>query len=45
MFPEGAARGWTMSEIDQMDVHFFDELLKDRSESPQETEQYLSEVW
>ncbi len=39
--------GWTMSQIDEMDVHFFDDLmlLDDDELQPQEKEVYLSEIW
>lgn len=35
---------WTLSEIDQMDVHFFYDLFSD-FEEPQEEEVYLSDIW
>lgn len=36
-----------MSQIDEMDVHFFDDLmlLDDDELQPQEKEVYLSEIW
>lgn len=38
--------GWTMSEIDQMDVRFFDEVMMvDEEIQPQQKEVYLSDVW
>lgn len=48
--------GWTMSDIDQMDVHFFDALfsedvqkaeeeIKKDAKNPQDKEQYLSDIW
>ncbi|GIO22427.1 hypothetical protein [Oceanobacillus sp. J11TS1] len=48
--------GWTMSDIDQMDVHFFDALFSERvqkaeeeiktnAKNPQDKEQYLSDIW
>ena len=44
MFPESPYKtGWTMSEIDQMDVHFFDEMFSENI--PQEPEVYLSAIW
>ncbi|WP_099157269.1 hypothetical protein [Virgibacillus ndiopensis] len=52
MFPEPTplangqvvkGREWTMAEIDQLDVHFFYELLGEDSES--ERDQYLSDIW
>lgn len=36
---------WTLSEIDNMDVHFFYELLETEEMQPQEEEVYLSEIW
>lgn len=45
MFPQQThSPKWTMTEIDQMDVHFFYELM-DGEETPQEKEVYLSDVW
>ncbi|CDO03096.1 hypothetical protein BN988_01596 [Oceanobacillus picturae] len=37
--------GWTMSQIDEMDVHFFNDLFGEEAESQQEKEVYLSAVW
>lgn len=34
--------GWTMSEIDQMDVHFFNDLMSDQ-QIPEE-EVYLNDI-
>lgn len=35
-----------MSQIDEMDVHFFNELMMvEDNEQPQEKEEYLSDVW
>jgi len=53
MFPEPINAGysvispnkWTMAEIDQLDVHFFYELMETESFKPQEEEVYLSDVW
>lgn len=46
MFPKNGAPRWTMSEIDQMDVHFFYELLEElEHDKTQEKEVYLSDVW
>lgn len=48
MFPKSPyAPKWTMSQIDEMDVHFFNELMSemDEVETAQEREVYLSEVW
>jgi len=45
MFPAKAnAPKWTMTEIDQLDVHFFMELMGHESEGPQEKEVYLSDI-
>ncbi|ARK32128.1 hypothetical protein BkAM31D_21040 [Halalkalibacter krulwichiae] len=44
MFPENGQVGWTMSQIDEMDVHFFDSLFAEE-QIPQEKEVYLSDVW
>lgn len=44
MFPESPYKtGWTMSQIDEMDVHFFDEMFSENI--PQEKEVYLSAIW
>lgn len=43
MFPNNQT-GWTMSQIDEMDVHFFNDLM-DLEETEQEQDVYLSEVW
>lgn len=64
MFPEPSPiyggeikrTGWTMSEIDQMDVHFFDDLFSEdvqkaetevteHAKKPQEKEHYLGDIW
>ena len=52
MFPKKeGARMWTITEIDQMDSHFFYELLneidllEDHEEVSQQKEVYLSQVW
>lgn len=48
MFPKNGGRQWTMAEIDQLDVHFFYELmgeLEDGLNQPQEQEVYLSDIW
>lgn len=42
MFPQQQAHKWTLSEIDQLDVHFFQELMDVEEE---EKEVYLSDVW
>lgn len=45
MFPQHPqAQKWTQTEIDQLDVHFFHELM-DLDEQPQEREVYLSDMW
>ena len=46
MFPVERT-GWTMNDIDEMDVHLFTELmeLEDVEEQPQEKEVYLAELW
>lgn len=44
---------WTLSEIDSLDVHFFNELMNELDElddyineqQPQEQEVYLSDIW
>lgn len=36
--------GWTMSQIDEMDVHFFYALMNNDAPVP-EKEFYLSDVW
>ena len=54
MFPKNeSAKKWTMAEIDQLDVHFFYELMdefdlleeRESQQVPQEKEVYLSDVW
>lgn len=46
MFPkEPHAPKWTMTEIDQLDVHFFSELMEVVDDAPQEKEVYLADVW
>lgn len=46
MFPgKKDAPKWTMTDIDQLDVHFFMELMDHDDTAPQEKERYLSEVW
>ena len=43
MFPQQQyTQKWTLAEIDQLDVHFFEELM---SMDQIEKEVYLSEVW
>ena len=45
MFPSDKT-GWTMSQIDEMDVHFFNDLMDlDEHGQEQEKEVYLSEIW
>ncbi|MGN7309919.1 hypothetical protein ACTHQ4_02365 [Alkalicoccobacillus gibsonii] len=46
MFPPNG-KGWTLSEIDQMDVLFFEEIMTesdDESGQP-EKEEYLGDIW
>lgn len=44
MFPEQPhAKQWTLTEIDQLDVHFFYEVIS--SEYEVEEEHYLSDMW
>jgi hypothetical protein len=46
MFPKNPnARKWTLAEIDQLDVHFFFELLETIDEQPKEKDVYLSDIW
>lgn len=49
MFPKNPhMRKWTMAEIDQLDVHFFNELLDEFEtlNGPQEEKEvYLSQIW
>ncbi len=41
-----ARTGWTMSQIDEMDVHFFDDLLLlDEAPQSQEKDVYLAAIW
>lgn len=43
MFPDNPYKtGWTMSQIDEMDVHFFYELI---GVEEQQEEVYLSQIW
>ncbi|WP_176140665.1 hypothetical protein [Halobacillus salinus] len=45
MFPkEPHAPKWTMSQIDEMDVHFFYSLFEEETSSPSE-DVYLADVW
>lgn len=46
MFPKNGQVGWTMSQIDEMDVHFFYEVMNvDEAQVVTEREVYLSDVW
>lgn len=36
---------WTLSEIDNLDAHFFFELLETEDIQPKEEEVYLSDIW
>lgn len=43
MFPESPYKtGWTMSQIDEMDVHFFDEMF---SVGAPQQKVYIDQVW
>ena len=43
MFPDNPYKtGWTMSQIDEMDVHFFDEIF---SVEVPEQKTYIDQVW
>ncbi len=49
MFPKNG-QGWTLSQIDEMDVHFFYELASefefdDEPEQTQEQDVYLEQIW
>lgn len=44
MFPLDKT-GWTISQIDEMDVHLFNDLMDLGEEEKQEKEVYLSEIW
>lgn len=48
MFPEDEnKRSWSMKEIDDMDSHFFDELMEfnpEENPQPKENDVYLSDV-
>ncbi|AJD91532.1 hypothetical protein JMA_22150 [Jeotgalibacillus malaysiensis] len=44
MFPKSPyAKKWTMAEIDQLDVHFFYDLLGDEEVSQEDV--YLDQLW
>ena len=46
MFPNDPnARKWTLAELDQLDVHFFFELIETEDTLPQERDVYLSDIW
>lgn len=46
MFPKNPyAPKWTMKEIDEMDMEFFNDLMQDEEEITQDKEVYLSELW
>lgn len=36
---------WTLADIDQLDVHFFNELMDVEEMKPQEEDVYLSDIW
>lgn len=44
MLPENRT-GWTMSQIDEMDVHLFNDLMDLEDEIIPEKDVYLSEIW
>lgn len=50
MFPQNPdVRRWSMSEIDEMDIFLFDELMEhevsEEHKPKQEKEVYLSDIW
>jgi len=46
IFPKNPdAPKWTLTEVDQLDVHFFYELVETEEVKPQEKEVYLSSIW
>lgn len=47
MFPKNPhVRQWTFSEIDALDIHFFNELMDfEPEEQPQQEDVYLSDIW
>lgn len=46
MFPNDPnARKWTLAEIDQLDVHFFFELIETEDPQLQEKDVYLADIW
>lgn len=49
MFPQNPdARQWTMDEIDNMDIHFFNELIEHEvsdEHKPRQKDVYLSDIW
>ena len=46
MFPENQKPKWTMTEIDQLDVHFFYELLKKETPAPQSTvKKFINDIF
>ena len=44
MFPVNQT-GWALSQIDEMDVHLFNDLMALEGEQEKEEEIYLSDVW
>lgn len=42
MFPPNGGSGWTLAEIDALDVHFFTDIM---SGEEIKEEQYLSDLW
>lgn len=46
MFPQQPhAPKWSLSEIDEMDVHFFSELMDSEEGPAPDKEVYLSDIW
>jgi hypothetical protein len=46
MFPNNSqAHRWTLAQIDELDVHFFSELMTEINEKPPEQDVYLSDIW
>lgn len=50
MFPSNPnAKAWSMTEIDNLDIHFFNELMKhevsEEHKPKQEKDVYLSDIW
>lgn len=50
MFPQNRdAKSWAMSEIDNLDIHFFNELMEhevsEGDKQKKEKDVYLSDIW